>query len=195
MGRIIDFFSKILIVVFIFSCKNSNSELNHQNFKTFDESNDSIIHMKSKIDINLLEELNYDVILNKKNENSLIESYFSFANNKYLMPKNFRNNGNRYEYSLFPNYTSNNATVSKSYTYKDFTLTIIRGENPFCNGFNCTSYYLHLLRIKNDKIDLNIVYSFDYKEIKFEDLEIKFLAKKNIIQIIDNGNILDEVIW
>lgn len=111
------------------------------------------------------------------------------------MPKNFDNNGKRYAYSLFPDYKSVNILIFKSYTFENFSIIIIRGENPFCNGFNCTTYYLHLLRIKDDKIDRNMVYEFD-NEVEFENLDVKISNsnEKNTIQIINNNMILNELI-
>lgn len=124
------------------SCNNHSSEISHRDFKTSDERNDSVIQLKSKIQIDFLDELYYNVILNKESNDSVIESYFLFEGNKYLMPKNFDNNGKRYAYSLFPDYKSVNILIFKSYTFENFSIIIIRGENPFCNGFNCTTYYL-----------------------------------------------------
>lgn len=175
------------------SCNNHNSEISHQDFKISDERNDSVIQLKSKIQIDLPDELYYNVILNKENNDSVIESYFLFEENKYPTPKNFHNSGKRYEYSLFPDYKSANIPVSKSYAFENFSVIIIRGENPFCNGFNCTTYYMHILKIKDDKIAGNVVYEFD-NEVEFENLDVKVSNKKNTIQIINNEMILDELI-
>jgi|GEM_PF-2977349 len=175
------------------SCNNHSSEISHRDFKTSDERNDSVIQLKSKIQIDFPDELYYNVILNKESNDSVIESYFLFEGNKYLMPKNFDNNGKRYAYSLFPDYKSSNILISQCYVFENFSVIIIRGENPFCNGFNCTTYYMHLLKIKDDKIDRNIVFEFD-NEAEFENLGVKISNERNAIQIINKEMILDELI-
>ncbi|MBW7870245.1 MAG: hypothetical protein H3C39_04205 [Flavobacteriia bacterium] len=193
MKGLTNLFGIVLILVFMISCNDHNSEISHQDFKFSDERNDAVIQLKSKIKIDFPAELYYNVILNKEKNDSVIESYFLFEGNKYSMPKNFHNDGKRYEYSLFPDYKSPNILVSKSYVFENFSVIIIRGENPFCNGFNCTTYYMHVLKIKDDKIDMNVVYEFD-NEVEFENLDVKISNEKNTIQIMNNEMVLDELI-
>lgn len=76
MTEFTNLLSKVLILVFMISCNNHSSEISHRDFKTSDERNDSVIQLKSKIQIDFLDELYYNVILNKESNDSVIESYF-----------------------------------------------------------------------------------------------------------------------
>lgn len=194
------FFKKVIICIFgllLLSCSNNNQiltvdEYYNFNFNTFDKLDFIQEQSKITLDNKTRDEITYIAKLKKgKIENDVIESYFVFNGSKYKTPLRFKNfKGYNYKYSLMPKYFDK-MVVAKKFNYNNFSVLIIRAENPFCNGNNCKSYYLHLIILKDKAIKANSVYQFNYDDDKFEEFNVSY--DNGILLLLDKNKRIDKL--
>lgn len=198
MEKNIDFFRKGII---IFSCVLLNSCIADK--KAMTEQYYNFIYNNSRngdiqLETSKFENASYPLNLlsfcvkSTYGKDTIISSYFEIQHRKSLVPKKFKNKHDKFIYSLMPHYTEVNL-VGKSYIFNNNHFVLIRGENPFCNGNNCQTYYLHLLEITDRFISRNEVYEFNQREIDFNNLILK-IDGKNLI-LCDRIKTLDIIKW
>ena len=195
MEKHIDFFRKLICItlVLFYSCQNDNGveRKEYSNFIVTNAKQGNVRILKSRfIDRDVgLNSLSYNVY---QENDTTFSSYFSFNGKDFKPPHYFNNKQNvRYEYSSMPHYIDNNDIVARSFKIDNLYVFLIRGENPFCNGSNCTSYYTHLLVIKDGRYFLNNVYLFDDNDIHFNDLNIKIIEDKLVFS--DKSTAIDKI--
>lgn len=130
-------------------------------------------------------------IIKSETSNKVLKSNFIFKNKQLKTPVLFKNfKDYNFEYSLMPKYSDDNL-VAKKFNFDKKSVLIIRGENPFCNGSNCQSYFLHLLVFDNSELQSNIIYNFNYEDEKFEDFKV--ILKNDEFSLINNKNEIDTI--
>lgn len=195
MGKIIGSFRTGIIIIssiLLSSCIADKVAIPEQ-YKNFvitnnRSSNNQLITSKlenAQYPINLLS-YNVDYNLGK---DTLILSYFTVQKNKSLAPIAFKNKTkSKFVYSLMPHYSEGNL-VAKSFNIDGKYFLLIRGENPFCNGSNCQSYYLHFLEISENTILQNEVYEFNQSDVEFQNFTLKLIGNNLILS--NNRKTLD----
>lgn len=130
-------------------------------------------------------------IIKSETSNKVLKSNFIFKNKQLKTPVLFKNfKDYNFEYSLMPKYSDDNL-VAKKFNFDKKSVLIIRGENPFCNGSNCQSYFLHLLVFDNSELQSNIIYNFNYEDEKFEDFKV--ILKNDEFSLFNNKNEIDTI--
>lgn len=196
MVKIIDFFKliKLISISLIFYSCISGKQTIVKEYTNFNYSEKQIDKQKIKTSgLKQFDTFSYNVVFDNSNiKDTLITSYFDLNGKKFEPPIFFRNHNQlKFSYSLMPHYSDENNIVAKRFNFDDKYFLLIRGENPFCNGNNCKSYYLHLLAIKQNSIFSNQVYFFNYDEVNFGHLKITFI--NNILILSERKKILDTI--
>jgi hypothetical protein len=178
MERKIDFFKKVVFIIIVFSivycntCNSQNEVKKYYNFICQNNGQNMILSYIENCDINL----KYIISSDKKN------AFFIYNNVISKVPDRFINSNRKYEYSLMPNYFDS-VLISKRFIYGNDNVFLILGEDPFCNGHYCTSYYLHLILLDQKIIKQNFVFEFDFDNYIFDDF---YIEKKDNVYILKN---------
>lgn len=183
------FFSKFLFFIFIVSCNrtmNSDNEYNYFNFSNSKEKQvDTLINI-SKIE-GLEDDLTY--CFKNKVQDSIYNPYFIYNKKYYKLPKTIENSKDIYNYSLMPQYVDTLMIARKMKFNKDISALLIRGENPDCNGFNCQSYFLHLLIYDENSLLDNKIFVFNSNKITFNNF-ILIKDKNNSISLLNKSKVI-----
>lgn len=193
-------FFKLGILFFslsIIGCSNSkaiqsvDAYYNFSNTKT--EIKDTIEYTsKLELDKNNKDSISYIAkIIKNESLDKVLNSSFVFKGKELKTPMIFKNFKNyNFGYSLIPKY-SEEILVAKKFNFGIKSILIIRGENPFCNGSNCKSYFLHLLIFEKNKLQLNLIYNFNDNNENFEDFKV--ILKNDELFLFNNENEIDKI--
>jgi hypothetical protein len=198
MGKNIDFFKmkyalSLCIFLLTVSCnrRDSISVIQYNNFNVTEVDSASFKILSSSVP--KIEEpfRNINFVFKIHKDNAIVErGKLSIQGKNYFFPKHFKNQvASQYEYSLFPHYITNKNIVAKSFHSSDFDVLLVQGENPFCNGTNCKTYFLHFILVARGRIEYNEVYQLAADVNPFE--EIQLISKDKKITLDFGGNQTD----
>lgn len=200
MERHIDFFKKTFLffwVLFFLSCSGRKEKITVNEYYNFFNNTTKIKDtIQYESEINLDDKSNNAIsyiakIVKNDNGDKVINSNFVYIGKEFKTPISFKNfKEYDFKYSLMPTYSEKNL-VAKKFNSKNVSALIIRGENPFCNGNNCQSYYVHLIILKDDTIKSNFVYHFNSSDEIFEDFSISF--DKDILLLSNKKVSIDKI--